>query len=173
MTTNQVANSLRRILYEYNRLTNNGNVIQINHCFNINYFQITLNNYTNEKGIVVNKLSFHIKRVNNKKANTHILNKLFPNDITNKIMNEYFKKYDTITLIIEIEYDPLNYPYHPPLWKFVSINNIGFVSETENAFRYLIDSHNDILLNDWSCAIDVTTDLNYFISKMVKLMGHI
>lgn len=173
MTTHFVANSIRRLDREYNKLTLNGNLKKINDCFHINNIHISLEKYTDESGVVINKITILIKRKTNYKINQKLLGHLFPEDISNRIMNDYFREYDTLIITINIEYDTLSYPFTPPKWKLISIQNDGFLPQTNSAVSYLIDSHNEILKNNWSCAIELSTDLNYFLSKLLKFMDYI
>lgn len=173
MTYQRFANSLRRLEYEYNLLTNYGNITHINHSFNIHNVNIHLqHSYDNERAIVINKLQFVVKRKTNKKMNQHLLKQLVLEDISHKI-NEYLNDFDVLSFEIHIEYDPLYYPLRPPLWKLVSLSNKGFISDTENAVNSLVHLHNDVLEYDWSCAISLSSDINYFVSKFMKLMGYI
>lgn len=173
MTYQRVAYSLRRLDYEYNTLTNYGNITHINHCFDIHNINIYLqHSYNNERAIVINKLRFVVKRKTNKKINQYLLKKLVLEDISNKI-NEYLNEFDILLFEIDIEYDPLHYPLSPPLWRLISLINNGFITETDSAINSLVHLHNEVLEYDWSCAVSLSGDLNYFISKFIKLMGHI
>lgn len=174
MTYLQVRNSIRRLEYEYNELTNYGENTRINKYFDINAIDVKIsqNKYENQRAYIVNKLKTTIKRKTNNKIKNHLLSKLLPEEISKKI-TEYFNELDVITFEIDIEYDVLNYPYSSPSWKLIKILNNGFVIESVNGIESIIKYHNEILSNDWSAAITLRTDLNYFLSKILKLMNYI
>ncbi len=174
MTFDRVSKSIRRLECEYNTLTDYGNITSINKCFDIKNMNVTMShNNNNSRGIVINEVNIIIKRNNNKKIKQYLLNKLLPQDITNKIVNDYEENFNTLNVVINIEYDPLHYPFKPCVWKLVHINNSGFINETEKAIHIIIYLHNQTLEYDWSCAISLRSDLNYFLSKLTKLMNYI
>jgi hypothetical protein len=174
MTYRQVGNSLRRIDYEYNNLTDFGSINNLNKCFNLKNVDIIIEKkYNNERMFIINELTIDIKRKEKTQINKLLMNKILPEEIGNKIIDEYVLNYKHIHLKIHIEYDLHKYPIEPPIWKLISLKNNGFVNETENAIISIIDFHNEILQNDWSCAITLRVDLIYFISKLIKIIKYI
>jgi hypothetical protein len=174
MAYGQVRRSIPRLDNEYNQLTDFGKNKNINLYFDIKNIIVNIEHYfDNEIGFMINKLNLCIKRKINNKINKHILNKIFTTDLSNKIIDEYIKQNDILNIEINIEYDTNNYPFEPPIWKLIKISNDGFINETENAFIYLINSHNEYLKCGWSPSIHLKSDLNYFLSKLLKFIEYI
>ncbi len=174
MTYRHVGNSLRRIEHEFNNLTDYGNIKNVNCCFHIDNIDINLEQfYDNQTAIVINEVKITVKKPSDKTFKIKLLTKILPSDISHKIMNEYIEEFNILTIHIHIEYDPQKYPISPPTWKLKSISNIGFVNEIEEGVRTFVNFHNELLQYDWSCAITLRGDLNYFISKLLKLFHYI
>lgn len=163
----KIINTLRELKNEYNLLTNWGNKININDIYGIENIEIYLS-HNNEKGKVINKLNFFIKREIKKEMNINILQKKLPYELCIKIMEEYFSEQDCLAFEIDIEYDLLNYPSKPPLWKLKYISNNGFNEETEKEVKKLVNLHNFYLI-EWNSYISLTNDLNSFMIDFIKI----
>jgi hypothetical protein len=173
MASRQIGMATRRINQEFDNLTDYGNIKNINLVFDIKSVNVTVKQcFDDERYLAINKFHFTIKRKTNNKINQRILTILLPNEIANKI-NEYIGLIDVLIFEIDVEYNPFEYPFVQPNWNLLSISNTGFINETENAIRGLVERHNDVLSYDWSSAITLRIDLNYFLSKLMCFMTYI
>ncbi len=175
MTSDQVRRSMLRLNREYYEVTENEKVINISDSFNIPNVCVYIDQiYDTERAFIVNQVIISIKRKKNN-MNRLLLAKKLPIDVSNKLIDEYSEKYDTISFTINIDYDLLHYPFKPPVWNFVSttVSEMTFPINAEHSIKYLIRSHNNLLQHNWSAAVTLRTDLHYFISKFIKFMEHL
>jgi hypothetical protein len=169
MTSTNVVNSLRRLEYEYNQLTDFGNKQFITQYFDSYYFKINLHHsFNSETAIIINKINFCIKRKNNKQLQQKLINQILPHDISLKITNDFLTDIDSLSFQIDIQYDPLNYPFSPPFWNLKHITNNGFFQQTNKDIIHLIHTHNQSLINEWN--ITLSRDLFLFIYKLKTLI---
>lgn len=177
MTYYHVGKSIQRLESEYNKLTNFSKQPNINSYFNIHNVKVSLHQKVNhgrgDCGMIINTILFSIQRKTNHKLNLHLMNRILPEDISNKVIKEYLNELDVLSFEIDLEYDLSHFPFQPPLWNLVSLSNNGFIPQTEKAIKILVKSHNKLLQNDWCCALSFVSDLNYFLSKIIKLMNYI
>ena len=143
------------------------------------YFGITNENGTNENGLEfktkINIKTLHkvneFNEVNRFKINLDIiiinnykmynLNNL-PLDINSLIASYYTPNY--IHLKIQIK-SPGTYPLNPPIWKIIGVKH-SLKMNLYEYYKYIVDSHNEIMKHSWSPAIKIDADILYFISKI-------
>ena len=58
-----------------------------------------------------------------------------------------------------------DYPFNPPIWKFTDFK-YSLKMNLYEYYKYIVDSHNEIMNRSWSPAIKIDTDILYFISKI-------
>jgi ubiquitin-protein ligase len=85
-----------------------------------------------------------------------------PLDINSLIASYYTPNY--IHLKIQIT-SPEDYPFNPPIWKIISVKHSLKINLYEY-YKYIVDSHNEIMKDSWSPAIKIDVDILYFISKI-------
>jgi hypothetical protein len=173
MTSINVANSIRRLEYEYNQLTDFCNKPYITYYFDSYFFKIHIIHIyqSSNNAMIINKIHFFIKRKNNKPLQHLLLNKILPHDISLQITNDFLNDSDSLSFQVDIEYDLLNFPFSPPFWNFIFINNNGFFQQTENDIIQLIHSHNKFLIREWNYNISLSRDLNLFVSELKTLLS--
>ena len=132
------------------------------------YFGITNENGTEFKtkiniqtldGFNQFELNLDIIIINNYKI--YNLNNL-PLDINSLIASYYTPNY--IHLKIQIT-SPEDYPFNPPIWKIMGVKHSLKINLYEY-YKYIVDSHNEIMKHSWSPAIKIDVDILYFILKI-------
>lgn len=85
-----------------------------------------------------------------------------PLDINSLIASYYTPNY--IHLKIQIT-SPEDYPFNPPIWKIIDVKH-SLKMNLYEYYKYILDSHNEIMKDSWSPAIKIEVDILYFISKI-------
>ena len=87
-----------------------------------------------------------------------------PPDINNYIA-EYLPSY--ITLSIRIDYMP-PYPFSPPVWGLVACDDrlMSSLPNAEEYYKYIITNHNNMNNTSWSPAIEISSDILQFITRI-------
>jgi len=140
--------NLHGSLEKYFGITNeNGNVfktkINIQTLDGFNQFEINLD------FIIIH--NYKIYNLNN-----------LPLDINSLIASYYTPNY--IHLKIQIT-SPEDYPFNPPIWKIIDVKH-SLKMNLYEYYKYMVDSHNEIMKDTWSPAIKIDVDILYFISKI-------
>ena len=105
------------------------------------------------------EINLDIIIINNYKI--YNLNNL-PLDINSLIASYYTPNY--IHLKIQIT-SPEDYPFNPPIWKIMGVKHSLKINLYEY-YKYIVDSHNEIMKHSWSPAIKIDVDILYFILKI-------
>ena len=85
-----------------------------------------------------------------------------PLDINSLIASYYTPNYIHIKIqITSVEF----YPFNPPIWKIVGVKHSLKINLYEY-YKYIVDSHNEIMKHSWSPAIKIDVDILYFNSKI-------
>ena len=105
------------------------------------------------------ELNLDIIIINNYKI--YNLNNL-PLDINSLIASYYTPNY--IHLKIQIK-SPGTYPLNPPIWKIIGVKH-SLKMNLYEYYKYIVDSHNEIMKHSWSPVIKIDADILYFISKI-------
>ena len=85
-----------------------------------------------------------------------------PLDINSLIASYYTPNY--IHLKIQIT-SPEYYPFNPPIWKIIDVKH-SLKMNLYEYYKYIVDSHNEIMKDSWNPAIKIEVDILYFISKI-------
>ena len=85
-----------------------------------------------------------------------------PLDINSLIASYYTPNY--IHLKIQIK-SPGTYPLNPPIWKIIDVKH-SLKMNLYEYYKYIVDSHNEIMKDSWNPAIKIEVDILYFISKI-------
>lgn len=171
MTYRFVGQTMNRVEKQYMELTEYNTNKKINSLFDISYVNIYIEQRVED--YQMNRLTISTFRSRSYPMNLHLLKNIFCEDISNKII-QYNGKHDKIKMVIDIHYDPLEYPFrHGPIWNLCTLELFGLEDGLYNGLKYLVVEHNEANYRDWSPSISLRTDLVYFISKFCKLLKYI
>jgi hypothetical protein len=85
-----------------------------------------------------------------------------PLEINSLIASYYTPNYIHLKIQIQsVEF----YPFNPPIWKIVNVKH-SLKMNLYEYYKYIVDSHNEIMKHSWSPAIKIDVDILYFISKI-------
>ena len=85
-----------------------------------------------------------------------------PLDINSLIASYYTPNYIHLKIqITSVE----SYPFNPPIWKIIDVKH-SLKMNLYKYYKYIVDSHNEIMKDSWSPAIKIDVDILYFISKI-------
>ncbi len=173
MTYRFIESIMRRVEREYNEVTCHDIENKVNGQFNIK--EASMEVYRRVEDYYINRLVIKSFRKHNKFAQVHkALCVKMNTDIADKIVREYLDSHDHIKVVIDIHYDPLEYPLGKcPSWKLCEVQMIGLNPDIELGIQHMIRAHNQVLEDGWSPAICFRTDLAYFMSKYCKLLKYI
>ena len=132
---------------------------------------LNLNNYFGIIDTLQRPVKFHTTNNNEgliftacfKEVNNVINIKCLPMDIIHKI-SSYLNCY--LKIKTKIVY-PQDYPFQPPQWTLVCVkHNIETKINLKDYYEYLVETHNNSYLVDWSPAIHINIDILEFIRRI-------
>ena len=161
-------------------LSNRGNRgKRVEHLSNIINLHGSLEKYfgiTNENGIefktniniqslnwvnLLNQFEINLDIIIIHNYNIYNLNNL-PLDINSLVASYYTPNHIHIKIqITSVE----SYPFNPPIWKIIDVKH-SLKMNLYEYYKYMVDSHNEIMKDSWSPAIKIEVDILYFISKI-------
>ena len=93
--------------------------------------------------------------------NIYNLNNL-PLDINSLVASYYTPNHIHIKIQIKSAEE---YPFKPPIWKIVDVEH-SLKMNLYEYYKYIVDSHNEIMKHSWNPCILIDRDILYFISKI-------